>query len=395
MPNLTVSNDIDTLLQSADFAEASGLLLASPGPIGGTTPAAVSGTVGTFTDATAPLIAQAVAGANMERVRISFPGNVCILYEVSGSGTNRNMAIGTTTGAGLQIVCNNTARWAFDSSGNLSGMDAAHDISAVGNIYDIRGYLELNEIASLGSPASGRARIGVKDVAGTAEVFVKDEAGNETQISPHNHTAPASFVDAAFDEVGFSANVYTGVVVYTNRQRQRAGRPDFQFVETFAQHNARLGLTGAVALVQLDWATVQQGHVTAAQARHDAWAARKTAWEANAANGGKPFTEEEPALYVAKPVPSWLTAQLSGRDAYVAANAAIHAATAGLVTKRSSLKTQIATLRSWATDATNAAANWGTRTQAQKDAIHVQTFTRLASLLNGFSDLLETQGIGD
>lgn len=47
------------------------------------------------------------------------------------------------------------------------------------------GIMEFLQVASGGTVSSNSARIYAKDVSGTGEMFVKDEAGNETQISPH------------------------------------------------------------------------------------------------------------------------------------------------------------------------------------------------------------------
>lgn len=180
------------------------------------------------------------------------------------------------------------------------------------------GVVEILQAAALGTVATDSARIGAKDVAGTAEMFVKDEAGNETQISPHNHTAPAHMIDSAFDEVGYTANYYTGIVSYTNKRRMVARVAKAQYHETFEEHNARLNLTGDRALVQRDWATVQAAQVAARDAERTAWLERKTAWEADPNHAGQPFTEPEPALLVAKPVPAWLTTQLAERAAFFA-----------------------------------------------------------------------------
>lgn len=45
--------------------------------------------------------------------------------------------------------------------------------------------IEFNQVKEGGDCNHNTARLYAKDVGGTAELFVKDEAGNETQISPH------------------------------------------------------------------------------------------------------------------------------------------------------------------------------------------------------------------
>jgi hypothetical protein len=255
------------------------------------------------------------------------------------------------------------------------------------------GILEFLQAASGGTPSSNSARIYAKDVSGTAEVFVKDEAGNETQISPHNHTAPAALVDNAFDEIGFSANVYTGVVQYVNQQRKAKGRPDYLYVETFAEHNARLGLAGGAALVQLDWATVQAAKVVERDALRAAWQTRKAEWESNPANEGKVFPESEPPVLVAKPVPAWLTAQLSARDTYLAGRDAVEQQSADRATKRAAVGNAVTGLRTWASDAQTATNNWDGWTQTQKNAAMKTVITRFGILCDRMADMIEAQGL--
>ena len=54
------------------------------------------------------------------------------------------------------------------------------------------------------------AKIYAKEVAGSAEMFVLDEGGNETQISPHNPDGEWQY---------FSRNISTGKVVRVNMER--------------------------------------------------------------------------------------------------------------------------------------------------------------------------------
>lgn len=178
-----------------------------------------------------------------------------------------------------------------------------------------QGALSFGQIATPSAPASNFAHVYAKDVSGTAEIFAMDEAGNETQISPHNHTAPSHLVDDPFDEVGYTANYYTGIITYTNKARQLAGRSDGQLFETFAEHNARLG----ASLELWDWDTVQAGHVAKREQERTAWAERKAEWEVIHENAKTPFTETQPEILTAKPKPAWLVSQLAGLDAFLAA----------------------------------------------------------------------------
>jgi hypothetical protein len=72
-----------------------------------------------------------------------------------------------------------------------------------------------------------------------------------------------------------------------------------------------------------------------------------------------------------------------------AALIASEAAATALATKRSNVTQAVSSLRTWATEAQSASGNWGTRTQVQKDAIMVTTFSRLSTLMDRFADLVE------
>jgi len=159
------------------------------------------------------------------------------------------------------------------------------------------------------------AMIYSKDVSGTAEMFVMDEAGNETQISPHAaQHAPDSMVDSAWDEVGYSANYYTGVIVWTNRTREANKAANARGYESFEEYNTRRGLTGDAAMQMWDWDTVQAEHVAKSVQAHDAWLERKAKAEADKVE----FSEAEPEIIVAKPIPDFLAEQINGRAAFLA-----------------------------------------------------------------------------
>jgi len=252
------------------------------------------------------------------------------------------------------------------------------------------GGVELLAIAAAPTPSTDSALVYSKLVSSTAEVFVRDEAGNETQISPHNHTAPASFVDSEFDEIGYSANYYTGLVYYVNQQRKAAGRADYLLIETFTEHNTRRSLMGGDALVQLDWATVQAVHVAKREAERTAWLARKTAWELEHA---EPFEEPQPPVYVAKAVPAWLTAQLTERAAYLAARDVMAGEATARLAKRTAVGGSVATLRQWSTDAATTHTNWPTMTAGQKDSTQREVIRRLGIFFERFADLIEAQSL--
>lgn len=124
---------------------------------------------------------------------------------------------------------------------------------------------------------TGSAQIYSKDVSGTTEAFVMDEAGNETQLSCHRMDGPAWLYDEddPFPRVLYDANYYLGVVRYTNESRKAAllelmladpaalaalpaDAKKLTHTETFAEHNARLELAGEKALTVRDWDADQE-----------------------------------------------------------------------------------------------------------------------------------------
>lgn len=201
-----------------------------------------------------------------------------------------------------------------------------------GNLYTTTGFLEMAQISSGGTPNSNSARIYAKDVSNTAEVFVMDEAGNETQISAHSSTAPdwlyESGAPSPVEAVSYEANYYQGVVTYRHRATGRV------FRETFAEHNGRLGLTGAAALVRWDWDAVQAGHVAKREEERTEWQRKRDEWEAQPEDARGAWVHgDKPDVYEAKPRPAWATDQsasiLEGR-ARETARAALRTQWAGL-----------------------------------------------------------------
>lgn len=139
-------------------------------------------------------------------------------------------------------------------------------IDSAGN----NGGIQFLQRTSGGTPSSNCACIYAKDVSGTAELFVLDEAGNETQISPHRMDGPAWLydLDDPAPQVAWEAQHFLGIVRYTNRSRldrllssgikptSAPGLPTTcVFVESFDAHNERLGfdLDDSGFLLQADW----------------------------------------------------------------------------------------------------------------------------------------------
>jgi hypothetical protein len=223
------------------------------------------------------------------------------------------------------------------------------------------GILEFPQVTAGGTPSTNSARIYSKDVAGNAELFVKDEAGTETQVSPHSVDGPVSLYDTndSLPHVVKEVNDYIGGVRYLNLSRacmlledllkaiaagqtlanirtflnnRGPGFIDIYRTESFASHNTRLGLTGENALVVRDWSNDQdakQLEYNEARAnelaKYDEWVEREEArqiahdeWELidPAIRGPEPQlpgVEPEPivrpAIDIRKPVPAWLSSR--------------------------------------------------------------------------------------
>ncbi len=116
----------------------------------------------------------------------------------------------------------------FNSTTDLSGgaIDTGLSRAAAGWVKPDAGGsgaggFELPQVASGGTPGSNAARVYSKDVAGTAEVHVLDEAGTETQISPHAADGPAWLYDLEdpMPHVLCERNHYLGIARWTNFSR--------------------------------------------------------------------------------------------------------------------------------------------------------------------------------
>jgi hypothetical protein len=97
-------------------------------------------------------------------------------------------------------------KWQFltTSTGSTSGTSKME----IGDEINAKTAIQLDEVSTPTTTAD-KGWIYAKDVSGTAEVFVKDAAGNETQISPHNAQGEWEY---------FSRNVKTGKTVRINME---------------------------------------------------------------------------------------------------------------------------------------------------------------------------------
>jgi len=151
----------------------------------------------------------------------------------------------------------------------------------------------MGQIASP-STVSNSALLYAMDVSGTAEMFVKDEAGNATQISAHNVTAPAWLHDGGGAK--FSFNEFIGEARYQSHETGEV------FIETLDAHNERTGEN----LEQKAWSEDQAGKVNHSIQLHTEWRARRDAFEPTEEEPA--FTEPAPAIVEAKPEPEYLAA---------------------------------------------------------------------------------------
>ena len=188
------------------------------------------------------------------------------------------------------------------------------------------------------SNLSGVAGFYASSASGVTELFAFDSTGDATKISPHAIDAPDWMYDAddGVPMIVKEIQQFVGYVRYTNltRQARLASMTDAEksafprqrrtcvFKESFADHNARLALTGKDALVQLDWDTEQQAvkeardaeRLSALKAQAAQQAAKTMAAARGATAGGEGIEPEAPVQvpeeYVIQPMPTRLRAAM-------------------------------------------------------------------------------------
>lgn len=288
---------------------------AAPGAIGGTTPGS-----GAFTSLSATGATTLPAGsAGTPLVKFSNWTGGYGIYARDASTiciTNGTNVVWEIASGSAQMASNVLIGWS-PSNPAAAAIDTTMGREGANVMYT--GILSFVQASAIGTVASNRARIAAIDVAGTAEIVVKDEAGNQTQISPHAMDAPASLYDAdePWPQVGRESNDFLGLVRYVNHTRLREGRPGWEHIETYAEHNARLNLSGDRALTQLDWDANQAEQVALNDKERAAWKDRRDAAVAKNVE----FKEPEPPKVTVKPKPSWLTAAEARKNAQATSRA--------------------------------------------------------------------------
>jgi len=121
------------------------------------------------------------------------------------------------------------------------------------------------------TPGTNTAAIYAKDVAGTVEVHVVDEAGNVSQISPHAKDAPPGIYNDApgIEPVASYANFYRGDIRWVNIGDSAKA----MMVETFTEYNNRWRLSPSdkgYREVQ-DWEANQDLQEQKIQSSQDDW----------------------------------------------------------------------------------------------------------------------------
>jgi hypothetical protein len=172
------------------------------------------------------------------------------------------------------------------------------------------------------TPGSNQAAIYAKDVAGTAEICVKDEAGTETQISPHPAAILAAHaalmesvslspvrvpwgIDSTQSDLGIRTTADVAAAIRcVEWLMAQAGKPITLINETDIPRGPSWSDR------QLTAAGDHQTHVEDFDSQVDAWR------EAIAAENAKPFWARQdvpffgrnPGTFVQKPEPAWLAA---------------------------------------------------------------------------------------
>lgn len=220
--------------------------------------------------------------------------------------TNTTAAVFIDVGLGSGVATYNarlagkgTSSYVSLSSGNFGIRSNAFGTSSVG-VVSIG-----NGTAPTSSPANS-VQLYAKDVSSSSELFVRDEAGNQTQLSPH----AAGSLEEAFPGADDKSVPLPMVIHHRN---EYVGCEEWIHLSQLAQ--AVEELTGKKfiyrrPLEKRDWKADQNVAREEQQAKIDKWEARKAEWEANHDN---PFDDEKPQSYQQATLPPWLLERIATR----------------------------------------------------------------------------------
>lgn len=177
-------------------------------------------------------------------------------YSVGGGGQATSI-----NGTGLDLINTGGVVWRTGVSGAIDTgiIRGQAGVPMVTNGSTGGGWMEFRQVADIGTPDTNCAGIGAEDVSGTAELIGVDEAGNETQLTPHAADGPSAIYDdtPGAEHVIRSINRYTGRVTFLNLDRLakavESGQPAIcRLEESLDDWNARTGK----AKTKLDWESV-------------------------------------------------------------------------------------------------------------------------------------------
>lgn len=170
----------DGLLYSKDDTGTEKSLVfdaASPGPIGGTTPAS-----GTFTSITAP-------AASLTNITTPSTLTVPFWFKIDSLLQTLTNGIIGTNGIQMALASQVQLGWTSTSNDPLAAADVVMSRVSAG-VMGLRGQastsggcaIQLQQVASGGTPSANTARLYSKDVGGTAKMFTMNEDGTETLL---------------------------------------------------------------------------------------------------------------------------------------------------------------------------------------------------------------------